>query len=102
MQVTVTTRPQEIAIALQGQFTFAAHGAFRDVLANRIDQPGTEAVVIDLGQLDYIDSSALGMLLLARDTAGRHKRRIALRGARDQVARVLAMARFDTLFPPQA
>jgi anti-anti-sigma factor len=54
--------------------------------------------VIELNALEYIDSAGLGMLLLAREAAQRHGRGITLAGARDQVARVLAVSKFDQLF----
>ena len=59
---------QELTIAIQGRFDFGAHQAFRDAY-ERVD--GTpKRYQVDLQGTTYLDSSALGMLLLLRDHAG--------------------------------
>jgi anti-anti-sigma factor len=88
----------EPRISLSGTFTFADHALFRDAVIAQIDQPDGAAMVLDLTALDYIDSAGLGMLLLARDAALRHGRAVTLAKARDQVARILAVSKFNLLF----
>lgn len=81
-------------IRLAGDLTFAEHGKFRTVVAN-LARRTPERVVFDLSRVDYIDAAGLGLLLVARDTVDG---RAALKGARGQVGRMLALARFDDLF----
>lgn len=82
-------------IAVTGRFDFALHAAFRE--AYRDLATGCE-VIVDLGEATYMDSSALGMLLLLRDHVGRDTAKVTIRRARDDVRRVLEIANFQMLF----
>jgi anti-sigma B factor antagonist len=53
-------------------------------------------VVADLEKVTFIDSSGLGALVEARQTAGRSGSEFVIRGATGAVARVLDMTRPDT------
>ena len=56
---------QELTIYVEGRFDFGAHQEFRDAY-ERIDS-SPRRYVVDLKNTTYLDSSALGMLLLLRD-----------------------------------
>ena len=84
-------------VLLSGRLTFADHVGFRSLIA-LLDEPGLKNLVFDLGNVEFVDSAALGMLLLARDTAASRNIHVVLRGARDRVKRIMEVAQFDTLF----
>lgn len=87
---------QELTIAISGRFSFGAHQEFRNAY-ERVD--GTpRSYVIDLREATYLDSSALGMLLLMRDHAGGDQARITLRNCKPDVRKVLAISNFEQLF----
>lgn len=86
-----------VGIPLTGRFTFADYADFRKVVAEAIATK-PKSVTIDMEGLEFIDSAALGMLLLARDEASKIGASIAIRNVTGQVARVLEVARFKTLF----
>lgn len=92
---------QTMEVALSGRFTFADNKDFRALIA-KIGESAIAQVRIDLSGLSFIDSAALGMLLLARETAGAKGKKLVLRGANDQVARVMKVAQFDKLFTLEA
>lgn len=99
LDISVQLVAGQTTVAMAGRFTFGAHAAFRTVLdevVERIDAGGR--LVFDLSAVAFVDSSALGMLLLAREGARRRSGGIVLRGAVGQVQRMLAVSRFDTLF----
>jgi len=81
-------------IEISGRFDFSCHPEFRAAFASLT--PGSE-VVIDFAATTYIDSAALGMLLLLRDRVGdaRHIRLANCKGQPDQVLRI---ANFHRLF----
>lgn len=54
--------------------------------------------IIDLSRVDYVDSSALGALLLLRELVGNDPQRVHLCGACGHTKVVLTMAKFDRLF----
>jgi anti-anti-sigma factor len=57
--------------------------------------------VIDLKDLDWIDSAGLGMLLLARETAAKNNLQLVLRAPQGDVKSLLKLGRFETLFDVQ-
>lgn len=84
-------------VTLQGKFTFADHEAFREVL-QKINTPEVNQVVIGLSGVSFVDSAAMGMLLLARDEASKYKKSLVLTGAEGQVKKMFDMANFQNLF----
>ena len=86
----------ELTIAIQGRFDFGAHQAFRDAY-ERVD--GTpKRYQVDLQGTTYLDSSALGMLLLLRAHAGGDHAQIRLLNCNGDVRKILAISNFEQLF----
>lgn len=88
---------ETVSVDFAGQLTFAENGEFRRVLAGLDDGPADE-VVFDLSDLRFIDSSGMGLLLVARESVGARGGRITLRNAQGQVRRMLNLAKFDDFF----
>lgn len=84
-----------VNIEIAGRFDFQSASIFRDAYRDR--EQGVE-YRIDLQKTEYMDSSALGMLLLLREHAGGDDAKIVLRGARPDVARILSTVGMDKLF----
>ena len=84
-------------VALIGELTFGDHAAFREMLTRAMQSRG-QKIVFDLSRLDFVDSAGLGMLLIARDEAGKSSRSLALARPQKQVERVFAVTKFETLF----
>ena len=84
-------------VALIGELTFSDHAAFRAMLTRAMQSRGPK-IVLDLSRLDFVDSAGLGMLLIARDEAGKSSRSLALVRPQKQVERVFAVTKFETLF----
>jgi len=87
-------------VTLHGELTFSDHQTFRR-MAERLFADTASEIVINLQHLEFIDSSGLGMLLIARDEAGKRNRRIILKGAHGQVRKMFDISRFETLFSLQ-
>lgn len=95
MSVTATQGIQgNCVIAIAGRFDFSCHPEFRAAFSTLM--PGSE-VVVDFGSTTYIDSAALGMLLLLRDRVG-DARQIRLANCKGQPDQVLRIANFHKLF----
>jgi len=91
--IHVTDNQDTVTIQVTGRFDFRLVKDFQELLAR---QPRTW--VVDLSAVDYVDSSALGMLLLLRDRVHGDPQRVQLRGLRGQPRDVLMMAKFDRMF----
>lgn len=85
-----------VTISIDGRFDFAQHKDFRN--AYKDVDPGSRRFVVDLSRASYLDSSALGMLLLLREHVGGDSTRVRITGSSDDVRRVLKIANFDKLF----
>ena len=85
-------------LCLQGRFDFNAHRSFRAAIDAVIDDARVKDIHLDLGAVEYLDSSALGMLLILRDKAGAAKKPLALINCRGCVRQVLDIANFGKLF----
>lgn len=97
MEATVSNRDGKAVIVLQGRFDFNAHREFREAVEQAIKDPARE-MHVDLGAVDYLDSSALGMLLMLRDKAKGAAKEVSLANARGSVKQVIDIANFGKLF----
>lgn len=85
-------------IRVTGRFDFSCHGAFREAY---LAAPNGSDYVVDLGETSYIDSAALGMLLLLREHAQQQGVRVAISNVKGQTKEVLQIANFHRLFKIQ-
>ena len=72
------------------------HHDFRkasDLVGNEVNY-----IVVEMDNVDYIDSSALGMLLVLRDKAGDTKNAVQIKNIKPEVRKVMEIANFDKLF----
>jgi anti-anti-sigma factor len=97
MQASVSVADGKAVIKLQGRFDFNAHREFREVVDKSMEGTARE-VLVDLSGVDYLDSSALGMLLMLRDKAKTASREVALTNCSGAVKQVLDIANFSKLF----
>jgi anti-anti-sigma factor len=98
MDIKIRKQPGQAHIALTGRFDFHAHRDFRRVSEAALEDPEVKEMDIDFARVDYIDSSALGMLLLLRDKADGRGVRVVLSGVQGTVKQVLDIANFGKLF----
>ncbi|WP_148716215.1 STAS domain-containing protein [Chitinolyticbacter meiyuanensis] len=85
-------------VVLSGQFDFSAHREFRQVCETLIADPSVKEVLVDFQNVNYLDSSALGMLLLLKEKIGVANKSLALVNCRDTVKQVLEIACFGKIF----
>jgi HptB-dependent secretion and biofilm anti anti-sigma factor len=98
MQASVTKDAGCAVIKLTGRFDFNAHREFRSAYEPLVGDAAVKSVSVDFAAVDYLDSSALGMLLMVRDKLGGAGKEVALTGVRGSVKQVLDIANFGKLF----
>lgn len=98
MQIQTTIREHRGVVALEGSFDFNSHKDFRRACDTMLDEPSVRALELNLARVQYLDSSALGMLLILRDRAEEHGKQIILSGSTGTVRQVLDIANFGKLF----
>ena len=99
MRTTVEQRDGKLSIRLDGRFDFNAHRTFRESYAAGLTAHDVQELEIDLGLVDYVDSSALGMLLMLREKAHAANKLVALANCSGAVKQILDVANFGRLFP---
>ncbi|MBS3955523.1 MAG: STAS domain-containing protein [Methylomicrobium sp.] len=87
---------KELVIRVTGRFDFSLHQDFRKV--SDMDKQDIDRIIIDLSRTDYLDSSALGMLLVLREKINNNKNAIQLIHAKPEVKKIFQIANFDQLF----
>ena len=98
MSLTASTRDENglVVIKIGNRFDFSVHKQFRDAYR---ETPGEGTrYCVDLSDTDYMESSALGMLLLLREHAGGDRGQVSLRNPSEPVRKVLEIANFHKLF----
>ncbi len=95
IEIQRSTDNKKLTIIVTGRFDFSLHNEFRNTY-RQINEPGIY-VRLDLGGTEYLDSSALGMLLL-KEHVEASKGRVCITNPKPNIKDVLTLANFDKLF----
>ncbi len=96
INTTVSNDGNKVTIAISGKFDFQLYDEFRSAYS---DTAGAGVhYEVNMSATDYLDSSALGMLLLLREHAGGESSKIDITQVSDDVKKVLDVANFGKLF----
>lgn len=98
MQVNLEVKDGKATLVLSGRFDFNSHREFRNGCDEVMNSSQINEVEINLAGVDYLDSSALGMLLLLRERAVASNKKLALVECQGTVKQVLDVANFSQLF----
>jgi len=85
----------KLVIRINGSFNFNLHAAFRETYRN-IEAEKKPEVIVDMQNADYMDSSALGMLLLLDEHF--NGQTIKIEHCSEYIKQVLQVANFDKKF----
>ncbi len=98
MLAQLETNGGKAKIKLNGRFDFNAHRTFRESYDGALGVSDVKEFVIDFGSVDYLDSSALGMLLMLKEKAQAANKSVVLSNCQGTVKQVLDIANFGKLF----
>ncbi len=85
-----------LTITVQGRFDFSSLQNFKNSYEKTLPKP--TKYIIDLKDSEYLDSSALGMLLALRDYAGGDNADISVINCNPDVRKILVITKLDELF----
>ncbi len=89
---------ESLVLVLKGQVRYMTARALRSILDALLEEDADEAVIIDLRQLESIDSTGMGLLARVGRTTLSHGRRSVIVCPVQDVITCLRSAAFDTLF----
>jgi len=96
ISINVSGDNKTATIKINGRFDFSLHNDFRKSYKDVVLQSGQ--YVVDLAGTEYLDSSALGMLLLLKEHADSQSSSVRLSGYSDEIKEILTIASFDKIF----
>jgi anti-anti-sigma factor len=91
------TEDNSAILQISGRFDINDFENFSDISKNLINK-GVKKYVVDLAETEYLDSSALGMLLLLRERVGGDDADITIVNASSEVKKILTISNFQRLF----
>jgi HptB-dependent secretion and biofilm anti anti-sigma factor len=98
MPVTLSLQNGNCTLFISGKFTFDIHRQFRQYSEQALDDPDCKQLDMDLSAVEYLDSSALGMLLLVKEKAASQGKKVRLKNATGTPLQILRTVKFDELF----
>ena len=101
MGVEVQINDNVVTMSLLESFDIGCYESFNDSYKPYLSQ-AENVFVVDMSKTTYMDSSALGMLLLLRDRTGGDRERVIITEVGESVMEILKVANFDQLFNIQA
>lgn len=88
----------EFVLALGGRFDFNAHREFRQGYEAALQDKTVKTLNLNMERLDYLDSSALGMMLLLKEKAQVSNIEVVISGCPENICKIIAVANFGKLF----
>lgn len=85
-------------VLLPSQFDYAYHKEFQRQCSEYIDDASVDGIVFDFSRVEYLDSSALGMMLMWQRRAVAAHKKMMIKGAKGTTAQILAMANMQRIF----
>ena len=88
----------ERTIQVPERFDFSYHKQFTDQYQAVLNDSSIKEIALDFSKVGYLDSSALGMMVLFQKKAKQMNIKVRIRGARESAKEILQIANFDRLF----
>ena len=95
-----TVEENKVLVSLNGSIYVEEAAQLRESLIGYIDK-GIKTFIIDLGGVDYIDSSGLGTLVAIQKQALQHGGSVTLKGLHGLVKDLFELTRLDKVFDIQ-
>lgn len=98
MEIRQTKGGNQATLALSGRFDFNVHRDFKEAYMSALNDAEVQTININLAGVEYLDSSALGMLLMLRERVQAANKQISLTNPNETVMKILDIANFKKLF----
>jgi anti-sigma B factor antagonist len=101
-QIDVRREGADVILALSGELDIASAPLLRTELFRVLDEGAYERVLVDLDDVDMLDSTGLGVLVAGVKRAQPDGARIELLCSKSRTIRIFRALRFDRVFPIHA
>jgi anti-anti-sigma factor len=98
MAINVKIDDSSARISMAGRFGFDGHQNFKNAYSALLDNAAIHEIEIELSKVNYMDCSALGMLLLLSERAKAANKKVTLHNPSPTSAQLLSVANFGKVF----
>ncbi len=96
MEFSVRQQNDSQHVVMQGQFNFSDNQKFKEIIA--LVDTDANKIILNMESITFVDSAALGMLLVLRDEAETKGKKVAIHHPKGQVKTVMEISKFDQIF----
>ena len=98
MKITKEVNNRKVTLKLEGNFTYTQRKPFQEML-KAVSVEGIEHIVIDLSQVAFLDSAALGLLMISHRQVQVEKRTLSLAYPQPTVRQIIELANLHKTIP---
>ena len=91
MQISEQQENGAVILVLEGRFDFGARKHFKDTI-ERIQQEGCSHIILNMESISFVDSSALGLLVIAHQNLKVKQAQLTIVNPQPYVRQVLDLA----------
>ncbi len=84
-------------VSMPSRFDYSYHKQFYDVCTEHLNKDGIKEIILDFTHVEYLDSSALGMLVMIQKKTANATKKIKIKNARGATEEILRMANIQKL-----
>lgn len=85
-------------LRLPSRFDYSFHRQFGELYTPLIEGGTCKEIILDFNQVEYLDSSALGMMVLLQKKSSGSNIKVKIKGARGATDDILKMANMQKIF----
>ena len=98
MKITQEVQDRKVTLKLEGNFTYTQRKAFQEVMRT-VDTDQVEHIIIDLSQVVFLDSAALGLLMITHRQLQAETRTLSLAYPQPTVRQIIELANLHKTIP---
>jgi anti-anti-sigma factor len=98
MEISQRISDGKAVLALSGRFDFNTHRTFREAYEAVLGNATIKSLELDMSGVEYLDSSALGMLLLLKERTAARNIQMLITKCTGTVRQIMEIANFNKLF----
>lgn len=85
-------------VVLPNRFDYGYHKEFQRQCTEHIESKTIDGIIFDFSRVEYVDSAALGMMMMWQRRASASNKKMFIKGAKGATAQILEMANMQRIF----
>ena len=98
-QLSIQSEKDFLLVTVSGELVLTDSQQIKEDVKKAIEKDQRYQVMIDLSDVDFIDSSGLGVLIGWFKTVNQAQGKIAYAGLSEYVSKIINLAKLDKIFP---